>query len=164
FDGSLAPAWSASAPGDNAPGGAVAVNVDSESAPGAAVRDGALHVIESGAAGDRWLSTSKAFDWTPAAVGGGVPGTLGLGARAEPRGQARRAGRLFPRAPRFPGRRADPGGERPPRRQPRRGRRGARGLPRRRLAGGRHGRESGLRGRAPLRGPRHERGEGEVPP
>src|SRR5207249_9265029 len=78
FEGTLAPSWSAKAPGDNTPGGAVAVNVDSDSAPGAVVRDGALHVIESGAAGDRWLSTARPFDWTPDAVGGWVQVTFDL--------------------------------------------------------------------------------------
>ena len=65
--GLLAPRW-----------GPIGVNVDSESAPGAVIKDGALRVIESGAAGDRRLSTSKSFDWTPEAVGGWVQATFDL--------------------------------------------------------------------------------------
>ncbi len=74
--GRLAPRWSPTAPGDDAPGGAV--NVDSESAPGAVIKNGTLRIIESGAAGDRWLSTTQAFDWTPDEVGGWIQATFDL--------------------------------------------------------------------------------------
>jgi hypothetical protein len=43
------------------------VSLDSEKAPGALVANGALRVIESGASGDRWISTKQSFDWKPAA-------------------------------------------------------------------------------------------------
>lgn len=70
--GRLDPAWSAKAPGDAAPYGTPPVQVDSEAAPGAAIKDGALHVVESGAAGNRLLATIQSFDWTPDEVGGWV--------------------------------------------------------------------------------------------
>ena len=76
--GRLAPRWSPQAPDDDAPAGPVVVNVDSESAPGAVIKNGALRIIESGAPGDRWLSTSQAFDWTPAEVGGWIQATFEL--------------------------------------------------------------------------------------
>jgi len=43
------------------------VSLGSEKAPGAIVKDGVLRIIESGATGDRWVSTRQAFDWKPAA-------------------------------------------------------------------------------------------------
>jgi hypothetical protein len=76
--GRLAPRWSAKAPGDDAPAGPVVVNVDSESAPAAIIKNGALRIIESGAVGDRWLSTSQAFDWTPDEIGGWIQATFEL--------------------------------------------------------------------------------------
>ncbi|MHC5539595.1 DUF1549 domain-containing protein, partial [Singulisphaera rosea] len=74
----LAARWSATAPGDDAPAGNVSVKVDSESAPGALARDGTLRIIESGSAGNRWLSTRSAFDWTPEEKGSWVQATFDL--------------------------------------------------------------------------------------
>jgi hypothetical protein len=79
--GRLAPRWSNKAPGDEVPQGLVVVNVDSESAPGAIIKNGELRIIESGAAGDRWLSTRQAFDWTPEEVGGWIQVTFDLVSR-----------------------------------------------------------------------------------
>ena len=62
----LADAWSNTAPGDDSPGGSPAVGLDSPAAPAALARDGTLQILESGAAGDRWISTKQSFDWTPA--------------------------------------------------------------------------------------------------
>jgi hypothetical protein len=76
--GRLAPRWNARAPGDDAAGGMPPVHVDSDVAPGAVVQDGTLFVIEAGGAGNRWLSTAAAFDWTPNAVGGWVQATFDL--------------------------------------------------------------------------------------
>jgi hypothetical protein len=81
FDGEssrLAPRWSHTAPGDDAPAGSPPVNVDSESAPGAAVKNGALRIIEAGGDGNRWLSTAQSFDWTPDEVGGWIQVTFDL--------------------------------------------------------------------------------------
>jgi hypothetical protein len=77
-DGRLAPHWSAQAPGDSGPAGRRPVNVDSDSAPGAVIKNSALQIIEAGGAGNRWLSTSQAFDWTPEEVGGWVQVTFDL--------------------------------------------------------------------------------------
>lgn len=78
--------WSNTAPGDDAPGGAPAVNVGASSAPGAVCDGGALHIIESGGAGNRWLSTTKSFDWTPDAIGGWIQITFDLVADKLPSG------------------------------------------------------------------------------
>jgi hypothetical protein len=61
----LADNWTNIAPGDDAPGGTPPVALDSRQAPAAARRAGVLEILESGADGDRWLSTKAAFDWTP---------------------------------------------------------------------------------------------------
>ena len=74
----LADRWTATAPDDDAPAGQPPVRLDSSSAPGAYVREGRLHLLESGAAGDRWLSTREAFDWRPAAEGGWIEATFEL--------------------------------------------------------------------------------------
>ncbi len=63
----LAPRWTSSH-----------VGVDSESAPGAVVKDGTLWVIESGRKGDRRLATAMNFDWTPNEVGGWIQATFDL--------------------------------------------------------------------------------------
>ncbi len=80
FDGDepLAARWSAQAPGDAAPAGSPAVAVDSASAPGAVIAEGSLRIIESGAAGDRALSTVRSFDWTPDETGDWVQVTFEL--------------------------------------------------------------------------------------
>jgi len=71
-------AWSNTAPGDDAPAGTPAVGVGSATAPGAAVSDGVLRIIESGAAGDRAVSTTKSFDWTPNEEGKWIQATFDL--------------------------------------------------------------------------------------
>lgn len=81
FDGpaeKLAEVWSSSAPGDDAPGGTPAVTINSDSAPGAALAGGKLKILEGGSAGNRWLSTRQAFDWTPAAQGDAIQVTFDL--------------------------------------------------------------------------------------
>lgn len=80
FDSSepLAARWSATAPGDDAPAAAAAVKLDSADAPGAVVRDGTLRIVESGAAGNRWLSTRQSIDWTPNEKGAWVQVTFDL--------------------------------------------------------------------------------------
>ncbi len=72
--GKLAPRWSATAPGDDGPGGAV--GVDREVPGGAFVRGGRLHVLAG--AGEGWLSTTAAFDWRPARAGEWVQATFDL--------------------------------------------------------------------------------------
>jgi Protein of unknown function (DUF1553)/Protein of unknown function (DUF1549)/Planctomycete cytochrome C len=74
----LASKWSSTAPGDDAAGGATPVNVDSTVAPGASIADGALRIIESGAAANRWLSTRQKFDWTPEQKGEAIQVTFDL--------------------------------------------------------------------------------------
>lgn len=49
--------------------GPAAVHLDSDQAPAARAVDDALQLLESGAAGDRWIETRTAFDWEPAKVG-----------------------------------------------------------------------------------------------
>ncbi|MFO0819284.1 MAG: PSD1 and planctomycete cytochrome C domain-containing protein [Pirellulales bacterium] len=70
--------WSDTAPGDDAPGGDRPVEVDGQSAPAARVHDGTLRIIESGGAGNRWLSTTRRFDWTPDNVGEAIQVTFDL--------------------------------------------------------------------------------------
>lgn len=74
----LAPRWSSTAPGDDAPGGSPPVTPDSDKAPGAAAHAGQLRLAEGGGAGDRWLCTRDAFDWQPATVGGWIQATFDL--------------------------------------------------------------------------------------
>lgn len=74
----LAKRWSATAPGDDQPGGTAAVNVDSREAPGAIVLDGHLNLFEGGPGGDKWLSTTQAFDWTPDTIGATIQVTFDL--------------------------------------------------------------------------------------
>jgi hypothetical protein len=71
-------AWSNTAPGDDAPAGIPAVGVGSTTAPAAAVNDGVLRIIESGAAGDRAASTTRSFDWTPNEEGKWIQVTFDL--------------------------------------------------------------------------------------
>jgi hypothetical protein len=70
--------WSNSAPDDDGPAGQPPVQIDSDVAPGAVIADGALRIIESGAAGDRWLSTRARFDWTPEQPGEAIQVTFDL--------------------------------------------------------------------------------------
>lgn len=74
----LAANWSNTAPGDDTPAGATPVNLDSATAPGAVIADGALRIIESGAAADRWLSTRQKLDWTPDKSGEAMQVTFDL--------------------------------------------------------------------------------------
>jgi hypothetical protein len=74
----LAEAWSATAPGDDAPGGSPAVEVDAEAPHGALAKSGALHVLETGSGGDRWLSTRQSFDWSPEQEGAWIQVTFDL--------------------------------------------------------------------------------------
>ncbi|MEX2288224.1 MAG: DUF1549 and DUF1553 domain-containing protein [Planctomycetaceae bacterium] len=75
---SLAANWSSRAPGDDAPAGTPELRLDASQPPGALVRDGALCLVESGAAGDRWLATREKFDWTPAQPGEWIQATFDL--------------------------------------------------------------------------------------
>jgi len=87
FDGDdrkLAGIWSNTAPADKDPAGRPAVTLDSVSAPAALVENGQLHIIESGAAGDRACCTVESFDWTPPAKGDWVQATFDLDARGDP--------------------------------------------------------------------------------
>ena len=77
-DNKLAEKWSNTAPGDDVPAGSKPVNVDSESAPGAVIVEGRLRIIESGAAGNRWLATKQKFDWTPEQKGQAIQATFDL--------------------------------------------------------------------------------------
>ncbi len=88
----LADNWSATAPGDDSPGGSVAVNLDSDTAPAADIKDGKLQIIEGGTNGDSWLSTKGKFDWTPDKVGEAIQVTFDLVDNKLPDGQA--AGRI----------------------------------------------------------------------
>ncbi len=74
----LADAWSNAAPGDDAPAGRPAINLDSETRPATIVRDGSLHVLESGELGDRVMSTRQTFQWSPAAEGAWIQVTFDL--------------------------------------------------------------------------------------
>ncbi len=82
FDDKLADRWSNTAPGDDVEGGSPAVQLEPEvgdaAVAAATVRDGHLSILESGAAGDRWLSTRQVFDWTPDVVGASVQVTFDL--------------------------------------------------------------------------------------
>lgn len=75
---SLVDRWSNVAPGDDAPGGTVPVNVDSREAPGAIIVKQQLQLIEGGSGGDKWLSTRDPWDWTPDLVGGAIQVTFDL--------------------------------------------------------------------------------------
>jgi len=70
--------WSNHAPGDDAPLGSPLVGLDTRQAPGAHIREGRLHLVESGAPGDRALSTKRAFDWAPAETGAWVQASFDL--------------------------------------------------------------------------------------
>ena len=74
----LADRWSNTAPGDNAPAGAMPVQIDSLQAPGLAARDGALRIVTAGDQGEGWVSTREKFDWTPEDVGGAIQVTFDL--------------------------------------------------------------------------------------
>lgn len=66
--------WSATAPGDDKPSAAIEIN---GTIPGSArIHDGSLQVIAG--AGEGWLSTTKAFDWTPAETDSWIQATFDL--------------------------------------------------------------------------------------
>ncbi|MGE5193746.1 MAG: DUF1549 domain-containing protein, partial [Deltaproteobacteria bacterium] len=77
-NGPLADRWSNTAPGDNLPGGAVPVSIDSEEAPGLVVHEGRLRIVEGKTQGDSWVSTRQRFDWTPDDVGAAIQVTFDL--------------------------------------------------------------------------------------
>ena len=70
--------WSNTAPGDDTPAGSPAVTLDSDKAPAARVKDGALEIIEGGGSGDRWLSPKDGFQWRPSEVGQWIQVTFDL--------------------------------------------------------------------------------------
>ncbi len=74
----LAARWSATAPGDNLPGGTPPVKLDSPAAPAALQTNGTLRIIESGQNGDRWLATTQSFHWRPARTGEWIEATFDL--------------------------------------------------------------------------------------
>jgi hypothetical protein len=85
----LAARWSNTAPGDDAPAGSPAVTLDSDKAPAAQVKDGALQIIEGGGSGDRWLCATQSFDWRPAETGQWIQVTFDLVAsRLEGKGKS----------------------------------------------------------------------------
>ena len=87
FDGAkrrLAGSWTNTAPADEAAAGRPAVNLDSASAPAARIQNGQLHIIESGAAGDRVCCTAESFDWTPPQNGDWVQATFDLEPQSTP--------------------------------------------------------------------------------
>lgn len=73
FDGpeaTFAQNWSNTAPGDDAIEGVASVSVTTATnstpiVPAAERRNGTLRIIEGGPSGDKWVSTTRAFDWTP---------------------------------------------------------------------------------------------------
>ena len=76
--------WTSTIPGDDGPAGVSAVTLltsaeeQPPSLPAALVSDGRLKIIEGGLAGDKWLSTTQVFDWTPDAEGQWIQVTFRL--------------------------------------------------------------------------------------
>lgn len=77
-DAKLAGEWSNTAPGDSAPAGTPPVSLDSDAAPGAQVVAGRLRIRESGAGGDRAISTRQTFNWAPQGKGAWIQATFDL--------------------------------------------------------------------------------------
>ncbi|MCX7422100.1 MAG: DUF1549 and DUF1553 domain-containing protein [Planctomycetia bacterium] len=82
-DASFTENWSNTAPNDDAPGGTAVVQLLTSNAtlpepPAAVRRNGTLQLVEGGATGDKWLSTTKAFDWTPDKPGEWIQVTFDL--------------------------------------------------------------------------------------
>jgi len=75
---SLTGRWANTAPGDDAPGGTAAVNLNSREAPGAIIVNQQLQLLEGGPGGDKWLSTVASIDWTPDIVGASIQATFDL--------------------------------------------------------------------------------------
>ncbi|MFM9962138.1 MAG: DUF1549 and DUF1553 domain-containing protein [Planctomycetaceae bacterium] len=86
FDGpelSFLANWSNTAPGDDAPGGTGTVTLAFGGdvileAPAAVRAKGTLRIIEGGPSGDKWISTKRAFDWTPNQPGEWIQATFDL--------------------------------------------------------------------------------------
>jgi hypothetical protein len=57
---------------------AAKVALDSEKAPGAVAKDGALRILESGENGDRIVFTKQSFEWKPADKGNWIQATFDL--------------------------------------------------------------------------------------
>ena len=74
FDDGWQSRWSATAPGDDKPSAAIAF--DKPDPPAARVQEGALQIIAG--PGESWLSTTRAFDWTPDETGGWIQATFDL--------------------------------------------------------------------------------------
>ena len=66
--------WSATAPGDDKPSAAIAINGAEPNS--ARVQEGTLRVIAG--SGEAWLSTTQAFDWTPDENGDWIQATFDL--------------------------------------------------------------------------------------
>ncbi len=72
FDGDWQSRWSNTAPGDDRPSGQV--TLEGNEGHVARVRDGALQLLAG--AGEAWLSTREAFDWTPNEPGEWIQATF----------------------------------------------------------------------------------------
>ena len=80
--------WSNTAPGDDAPGGTGVVTLTAlgaglpsppkVEAPAAVRANDTLRIIEGGPSGDKWISTKRAFDWTPNQPGEWIQATFDL--------------------------------------------------------------------------------------
>ncbi|MBC7816803.1 MAG: DUF1553 domain-containing protein, partial [Planctomycetaceae bacterium] len=80
--------WSNTAPGDDTPGGTGIVTLTAlgaglptppkPEAPAAVRANGTLRIIEGGPIGDKWISTKRAFDWTPNQPGEWIQATFDL--------------------------------------------------------------------------------------
>lgn len=66
--------WSATAPGDDKPSAAIAI--DGTEPNSARVQEGTLQIIAG--SGEAWLSTAQAFDWTPDENGAWIQATFDL--------------------------------------------------------------------------------------
>jgi hypothetical protein len=78
---SLSQNWTNTAPGDDAPGGVVAVNLFTDQVapgPAAVFKNGTLQIVEGDPTGDKWISTRQAIDWTPDKPGEWVQVTFDL--------------------------------------------------------------------------------------
>lgn len=85
----LSERWSNTAPGDDSPGGKVAVKLDGRESPSslsgiviegpsARIKNGQLQIVEKGTIGDSWISTRNSFDWTPDQIGESIQATFDL--------------------------------------------------------------------------------------
>lgn len=83
--------WSATAPGDDHPGGAV--KIDEATANSAKVVDGALQILAGPS--EAWISTAACFDWTPEPQGAWIQATFDLVANNINSPPAERIGYVF---------------------------------------------------------------------